>query len=227
MASTDSAEFFQAIKDGKQDAVARLLRTTAALIHEKENGLSPVLVAAYQSQPKIADFLAEKLVNLNIFEAAATGKTKQIMRILAGDPQLVNAFADDGFQPLGLSCFFGHLETAQYLVKAGARVNSPSGNDMKVTPLHSAAAGGHTAIVRLLLEHEADPNARDEEGFTPLHGAAQNGDLESIRLLLFYGADTHAQADNGKTPLDYATGPKKAKAARLLKEGITKRFRQR
>src|SRR5688572_31753748 len=112
-----SLEFFDFIKHGNLDEVQRLLSLNSSLIHEKDNGLSPVMVAAYHQEPALADFLAEKAVNLTIFEAAATGKTGQIVRLLARDPKLVSAFAEDGFQPLGLACFFGHYETAEYLVK--------------------------------------------------------------------------------------------------------------
>ena len=207
--------------------VERLLRATPGLIHEQENGCSPILLAAYSNQLRLASFLAEKAVALNIFEAAATGKTNHIIRILAHDPQLVNAYSDDGYQPLGLACFFGHLGTAQYLINAGARVNSPSQNKMKVAPLHSATAGSHTELVKLLLEHGADPNALQEGGFTPLHAAAQNGDVETIRTLLFYGADADAKSDEGRTPLDYAMKNKRTNAISLLKAGITKRLRVR
>ncbi len=225
MSSINVEEFFTAVKEGRQGVVERLLRATPNLIHEKENGLSPILVAAYNHQPKLADFLAEKAVLLNIFEAAATGKTNQIIRILAHDPQLVNDYPDEGYQPLGLACFFGHLETAQYLISAGARVNTPSQNKMKITPLHSAAAGRHTKLVKLLLEHGADPNARQVGGFTPLHAAAENGDVEAIRALLFYGADQDTKSSEGKSPLDYTLESKKAEAAKLLRESITRRFR--
>jgi len=219
------AEFFEAVKKGHQEEVNRLLRGTPNLIHEKENGLSPILIAVYHGHSEIAELLAEKTVTLTIFEAAATGKRAQIARLLARDPELVNAYSEDGFQPLGLACFFGHQETAEYLIKAGARVNSPSKNKMKVTPLHSATAGGHTAIVKLLLKHGADPNAREDGDFTPLHAAAQNGDVESIRALLFNGADSHAKTAEGKIPLDYAAEAGKDQAVDVLKEEITKRFR--
>jgi uncharacterized protein len=225
MSSTNVEEFFMAAKEGKQEVVERLLRATPGLIHEKENGLSPILVAAYSNQPKVADFLADKAVVLNIFEAAAIGKTNHIIRLLAHDPQLVNAYPDDGYQPLGLACFFGHLETAQYLINAGARVNTPSQNKMKVTPLHSATAGGHIKLVKFLLEHGADPNARQVGSFTPLHAAAENGNVEAIRALLFYGADADAKSCEGKSPLDYALESKKPEAVELLREGITRRFR--
>jgi ankyrin repeat protein len=119
------------------------------------------------------------------------------------------------------------MESAQYLINAGARVNSPSQNGMKVTPLHSAAAGRHTVIVKLLLEHDADPNALQEGGFTPLHAAAQNGDVQTIHTLLFHGADTDIKSADGKSPLDYARESSKPGAVELLREGITKRFRRR
>ncbi len=222
-----TAEFFEAIKQGNQDEVKRILRTAPSSIHEKENGLSPILVAVYHGHPEVAELLAERTVTLNIFEAAATGKRAQIVRILAHHPELVNAYSEDGFQPLGLACFFGHLETAEYLIGAGARINSPSTNLMNVTPLHSAAAAGHTAIVKFLLKHGADPNVREQGDFTPLHAAAQNGDVESIHALLINGADGEAKTSEGKTPLDYARKSNKPEAVDLLREGITKRFRLR
>lgn len=227
MPSMNVKEFFASIREGKQEVVERLLRANPALIHEKESGLSPVLVASYNKQPRLADFLAEKAVALTIFEAAATGKTNQIILLLARDPQLVNAYSEDGYQPLGLACFFGHPETAQYLISAGARINSPSQNKMKVTPLHSAVAAGCSKLVKLLLQLGANPNAPQEGGFTPLHAAAQNGDVESIRALLFYGADANIKSDEGKTPLNYATEGRQFEAVEWLKRGITKRFRIR
>jgi len=222
-----TAEFFSAIKQGDQDEVQHFLRATPNLIHEKENGISPILLAVYHGHPELAEFLAEKTVTLTIFEAAATGKRTHIVRILAHDPALVNTYSVDGYQPLGLACFFGHREAAEYLVGAGARVNSPSTNPLKVTPLHSAAAGGHSVIVKLLLKNGADPNVTRQGDFTPLHAAARNGDDVSIRSLLLNGADAHAKSAEGKTALDYATEAGKTGSVEVLKEGITKRFRVR
>lgn len=129
-----TTDFFTAIKKGDFGEVKKRLEADPGLIHAREKGLSPILVAVYHRQPEIAEFLVTKTVALNIFEAAATGRTTHIIRLLAHEPQLVNAYADDGFQPLGLACFFGHFETAEYLVKAGAPVNSPSRNALNVTP---------------------------------------------------------------------------------------------
>lgn len=164
-------------------------------------------------------------VALTIFEAAATGRLNHIIRLLAREPELVNAYAKDGFQPLGLACYFGHLEAAQYLVKAGAALNSPSRNGIRAAPIQSAAAAGHVDIVRMLLEHQADPNVREQGGYTPLHVTAQNGDEAMVRVLLYGGADLNARSNDGKIPLDLANEKGHTGTARILQEGITKRLK--
>lgn len=222
-----SIPFFDAIKRGDREEVERQLAADPGLIHARENGLSPILVAAYYTHREMASFLADKTVALTIFEAAATGKINNVLRLLARDPQLVNAYAKDGFQALGLACFFGHPDVAEYLVKAGAAVNSHSRNELKAAPLQSAAAGGHERIVDMLLKNGADPNVREQGDYTPLHAAAQNGDVATIRILIYGGADLAARSNNGKTPLDLALEAGHGEAAKLLKEGITKRFKFR
>jgi uncharacterized protein len=222
-----SKEFFDAIKQGDMAEVERRLMQDPVLIHARENGLSPILVAAYHYEPQIASFLADKTVAITIFEAAATGKINNAIRLLARDPNLVNAYSEDGFHPLGLACYFGHFDVAEYLVKAGAGINSRSNNRLKAAPIQSAASRGHLKIVRMLLEHGADPNIREQGGYTPLHAAAQNGDDDMIRLLLYGGADLTIASNNGKTALDLALEAGHEKATLLLGEGITKRFSQR
>jgi uncharacterized protein len=217
--------FFDAIRTGDRDEVRRLLLLDTSLIHVKENGLSPVLVAAYHLEPQLADFLADKTVTLNVFEAAATGRTTHLVRLLARTPEMVNAFADDGFQPLGLACFFGHLDAVDYLIKAGAAINIPSNNALHMTPLQSAVAGGHAPIVKLLLKNGAQPNVRERGGLTPLHTAAAKGDAESIQLLILAGADLHLRNDAGKLPVNLAEENGHGRAAEILKREITKRFR--
>ena len=64
------------------------------------------------------------------------------------------------------------------------------------TGLHEAARRGHLDAVRLLLEHGADPNARETGDNTyPLHWAAAHGHLEVVRALLDAGGDVHGFGD--------------------------------
>lgn len=67
-------------------------------------------------------------------------------------------------------------------------------NQAGSTGLHVAVA--HRDCVRLLLEHGADPNARDSgDNASPLHFAAAGGFLESVRVLLEAGGDVHGFGD--------------------------------
>jgi ankyrin repeat protein len=217
-----SAEFFAAIRAGDQGKVQRLLLANPELLRARdEDGHSPILAAAYHHEMELARFLADRQVILSIFEAAATGKTERIQRLLAKDPELVNSYSEDGFQPLGLAAYFGQEHAARALVEAGADVHAPARNALGVTPLGSAVAGRNAQITRLLLEAGADPNLRERGGYAPLHVAAHNGDVEILRSLLAAGADIHTQNEDGKTPLDMAQAAGHMAAMRVLREWST------
>lgn len=154
--------------------------------------MSELLEAIYRGDQARADELLAADPQLDVFEAAAVGRTERLRAVLDEDPSLANAWASDGFQPLGLASFFGRVEAARLLVERGAEVNSASRNEMKVMPLHSAAAtpdpDSRYELARLLLEHGADPNARQQDDFTPLMAADQHGDERLAQLLLEHGA---------------------------------------
>ena len=153
--------------------------------------MSDILQAIYRGDRAEAERLAA-VKELDVFEASALGRTERLAELLGADPQLANAWAEDGFQPLGLASFFGHEDAARLLVGRGAEVNSASRNPMRVMPLHSAAAAQDPvvrfSIAKLLLEAGADPNARQQDDFTPLMAADQHGDMRLRRLLVKHGA---------------------------------------
>ena len=97
-------------------------------------------------------------------------------------------------------------------------VNSVADNELGVQPLHSAAAGRHLEVCRLLLAAGADVNARQAGGFAPLHAAAQNGDPELVELLLSARADPLAATDAGDTPATTAEAAGHVDVARRLRE---------
>jgi ankyrin repeat protein len=131
-------------------------------------------------------------------------------------PELINAYAPDGFQPIGLAAFFGHQPVVELLLRVGAEADAPSKNPMRVRPLHSAIANRRTAIAKLLIEHGADVNSTQADDFTPLHEAAQNGLVDIAQLLLDRGANVNAKLANGQTPLALAIESKHDDVADLL-----------
>ncbi|KAJ4183501.1 hypothetical protein NW759_017070, partial [Fusarium solani] len=86
------------------------------------------------------------------------------------------------------------------------------------TPLWWAAAKGHEAVVRLLLDRGAHTEAADKDGWTPLWRAAANGHEAVVRLLLDRGAHTEAADKNGRTLLWRATKNGHEAIVRLLLE---------
>ena len=154
--------------------------------------MSELIQAIYRGDRAQVDELLAAEPDLDVFEAAALGQTERLRELTDEDPSLANAWAEDGYQPLGLASFFGHVETARLLVERGAEVNSASRNDMKVMPLHSAAAADDPEvryeIAKLLLDAGADPNARQQDDFTPLMAAGQTGDDRLAQLLEEHGA---------------------------------------
>ena len=182
----------------------------------QESGLSEIMKALYHGKKDVVNELLASGVDLNIYEAAGTGQTHRLRELIAADPSLVNSYSADGFTPLGLSVFFGHAENVNALLAAGAEVNLPSRETMKVTPLASASAAGQYEIARVLIEHGADVNARATNDFTPLHESAASGKMEFTRLLLEHGADVKARTSDGKTPLDYARAHNRDEIVELL-----------
>jgi uncharacterized glyoxalase superfamily protein PhnB len=100
------------------------------------------------------------------FAACARGDVEALRRLLADDPGLVHAKGPDWRHYIG----------------------GPG--------LHAAAEHGHAGAVRLLLDHGADPNARDPgDNASALHFAAGCGHFETVRALLDAGADVHGAGD--------------------------------
>jgi ankyrin repeat protein len=211
-------ELFTAIKNGDQAFVDRLISDDPSLVDTLDgHGLTPVLTATYYQHPEIASFLVERGAFLTLFEACAVGNLDKVGSALKAQPDHINAFAPDGFQPMGLAAFFGHTDIVKFLLSVGAEFDTPSQNGMMVTPLNSAAATGRLDIARMLLERGANPNARQADDFVPLHAAAQNGQREMAELLLKHGADKTFKNRAGKSAQEIAAEKGALDLAELLR----------
>lgn len=143
---------------------------------------------------------------LDVFHAAAFGRTGRLRTLLETDPAEATRYSDDGFTPLHLAVYAAQAEAAQLLIDFGADTNALStGSIARVPPLGTAAFVRSTALARVLLDAGADVNGHGAGGFTALHSAAVNGDVELARELVARGADPTLQNAAGATPAALAT----------------------
>lgn len=103
--------------------------------------------------------------------------------------ELLKAGADpNATSILHASCewYFEHLvPAAPYLAKAGWHMNSRDSAGQIAR--HKAAFLGYAAAVRVLLDHGADPSARDSSGHSPLDVARRSNKAAAIKALAHEG----------------------------------------
>ncbi|KAG7220334.1 hypothetical protein INR49_010170 [Caranx melampygus] len=113
-----------------------------------------------------------------------------------------------GQTPLTLASRQGHVKVLSVLLD-WAKIQGPETAAQMMehvdsegwTALRSAAWGGHSEAVRLLLDAGADVDGCDGEGRTALRAAAWGGHDEIVLTLLDYGAQVDKPDSKGRTPL--------------------------
>jgi ankyrin repeat protein len=98
------------------------------------------------------------------------------------------------------------LDIVKQHIEAGTDINRKeqmSGS----TPLISAATFGKTAIVKALIDANADLSIKNNEGATALHTAAFFCRVEIVQLLIDAKADKTIKNNFGVTPRESVMGP--------------------
>lgn len=109
-------------------------------------------------------------------------------------------------------------ETLLAALKDGADPNSVT--HLGISYLSEACRLSETAIVKILLDHKADPNQRNPVGTYALHEAAgaNKERAEIAKMLLEHGAHCDAVDDSGRTALHISVGSEYLDIAKLLIE---------
>ena len=149
---------------------------------------SPVREALYRGDHAAAEAAAEG-ADLDVFDAAALGRTGRLRELLDADPGLVHELSDDGFTALHLACFGAGEEAVRLLVERGAPLERlAEASFARVRPLGTAVFAGNVNAARILLDAGADPNGVDSGEHRPLQTAEANGNDALAALLREHGA---------------------------------------
>jgi len=113
----------------------------------------------------------------------------------------VNYRAENGVTMLMMAVAKGNMEIAQYLIEAGANVNSV--NYLKQNALHYAVIHNQPKLIDLLRQNGAEikPNAH---GVTSLMMAIQLGNYDMVEQLNPKFEDVNIAADDGWTAIYFA-----------------------
>ena len=137
------------------------------------------------------------------FAAVRSDDAASIERLLRQDPSLSHARWPGRGRPDGKMRSLGPTPFNQHTwIEAPINPDDPQDPRYTSTPLIWSR---DDAIVRLLVEHGADVNARGTSGeielldwfYTPLWRAAHDGRLGSVRLLVEHGADVNVLNPDG------------------------------
>src|SRR6186713_3461168 len=173
----------------------RILRLPTALC------LGLVLLAAAAAHAATAE----------VADAASRGD-RGAVRAAIGRKADVNLPQVDGTTALHWAVERDDLETADVLIRAGARVGARTREG--VTPLQLASINGSAAMLTRLIKAGADPNASlTSNGDTALMMAARTGKTDALRVLVEAGANVNARETwGGTTALMWAASERHADA---------------
>lgn len=126
------------------------------------------------------------------------------------DPNSTNGLE---FTPLYIAAASHQPDVMKALLAGGAKADMESSYG---TPLTFAAATGHTAGVKMLIEKGVDPNLARNDGMTVLMMAANAGNPETVAELLKHKVDVNALDDNDTSALALAARGGHVPVAKML-----------
>jgi ankyrin repeat protein len=133
--------------------------------------------------------------------AAAFDSPEEMVRLIAAEPDLLEARTGLGETPLHYLAVENQLRAVILLVESGAAVNTV--NEVGGTPLSEAASLGYEDLVEYLLKQGAALEIPGQHELT-LHEAARGGSARIVDLVLAAGAIANEPNDPGETALHLA-----------------------
>ena len=177
-----------AVQEGQYDIVEVLLEKGADVDAQCDNGVTALHLAVQEGDLDLVEVLLKKDPVVDVEANGYRGAETPLLMAVLKDPGIVKALLEKGADPNAMS------------------------SDGKM-PLLKAARWGRLDVVELLVEHGANVNARNINGYTALHCALGQTEVwysdrtPVAEFLLEHGAVAVIANNDRETPLDYALRP--------------------
>ncbi|CAK9013422.1 Serine/threonine-protein phosphatase 6 regulatory ankyrin repeat subunit C (PP6-ARS-C) (Serine/threonine-protein phosphatase 6 regulatory subunit ARS-C) [Durusdinium trenchii] len=135
---------------------------------------------------------------IDFWSCAGYGYVRELERFVAGgqDPNELKAIKGHDTSALALAVRFKQLPACEFLVGAGADVNTP--DKFGRVACHAAAQAGDPEVLQFLISKGGDVLVPDRYGDTPLHIAASHGYTDMVEFLLEWNAERVRRIVSGK-----------------------------
>jgi uncharacterized protein len=112
---------FELIEAGDRDGLADLLDRRPEAAGERDaEGVSPVLRALERGHAELVDAILDANPPLDVFDAAAVGRTRGLEELLEAEPELAQARSPQGTTALHLAARFDQKDAVELLLERGA-----------------------------------------------------------------------------------------------------------
>jgi ankyrin repeat protein len=181
--------------DNHLKSIELLLERAADANNTEEDGLTPLQWALHFGNIKGALMLLENGADPNVRNKE--GKTPLMDAAMNGYPEVVEHLLRCGaevdaetplaFTALLLASMNGRKEVVEHLIRRGAAINKKDSKYGR-SPVLWATMLGHSEVVELLLDAEADVTLSDKEGNTALNWAEEKENEDILNLIKSRGS---------------------------------------
>lgn len=132
---------------------------------------------------------------------SATSLNTKSIQVVRGAYNIDLNKVDASFTKLHRACLMNDdIQVRKHIHK----VDNNSHDSSKRYPIHLATVNGNFAIIKLLIDNQANPNVQDNEGNTPLIKSIECGHEHLVKYLLNNGADPNLTDLDNNSALHWA-----------------------